>query len=74
MVVRNVVLFMEIAPYDSAPCVAHSPGRPKTPRAQRTTGPFDAVRVTGRPIDEDTQYGIRQFSATKSISLDKVSH
>jgi hypothetical protein len=45
--------------------VAHCPGRLKTPRA------------TGRPLDENTQYGIRQFSAHSSnlsISLDKMPH
>jgi hypothetical protein len=34
--------------------------------ASATSGPFDVGRVTGRPLDEDTQYGIRQFSARSS--------
>jgi hypothetical protein len=44
---------------------------------ERNVGTFDVGRVTGRPLDGDTQYGIRQFSARSSkqkLSLDKISH
>jgi hypothetical protein len=34
--------------------------------ASATSGPFDVGRMTGRPLDEDTQCGIRQFSARNS--------
>jgi len=59
---------------------ARPSARPERLRAEResasaTTGPFDVGRVTGRPLDEDTQYGIRQSSVSRSsISLDKISH
>jgi hypothetical protein len=64
----GVALFRAIAPHDSAPICSPLPWSSHPPRA------------TGRPLDENTQYGIRQFSArssnqkTKSISLDKISH
>jgi len=45
---------------------------------EREVGTFDVGSVTWRPLDdEDTQYGVRQFSAAaanKSMSLDKMSH
>ena len=33
---------------------------------ERNVGTVRRGRVTGRPLDEDTQYGIRQFSARGS--------
>ena len=33
------------------------------PRRERDVGTVDMGRVTGRPLDEDAQYGIRQSSA-----------
>ena len=61
MVVPNVVLLRAIAPHDSAwfcrplPWSSQNPGRN-----------VDLGRVTGRPVGEDTQYGILQFSARSS--------
>ena len=65
MVVPNVVLFREIAPHDSAPICRPLPWSSQNP-ASATSGPFDVGRVTGRPLDEDTQYGIHRFSARSS--------
>jgi hypothetical protein len=65
VVVPKVVLFREIAPYDSAPICGPLPWSSQNP-ASATSGPFDVGRVTGRPLDEDTQYGIPQFSARGS--------
>jgi hypothetical protein len=45
--------------------------------ASATTDRFDVRRVTGRPLDEDTQYGNRQSPARHGrhgMSLDKISH
>jgi hypothetical protein len=65
MVVPNVALFREIAPHDSAPICRPLPWSSQN-SASATSGPFDLGRVTGRPLDEDTQYGIRQSSARSS--------
>ena len=65
MVVPNVVLFREIAPHDSAPICRPLPWSSQNP-ASATLGPFDVGRVTGRPLDEDTHYGILQSSARSS--------
>jgi len=65
MVVPNVVLFREIASHDSAPICRPLPWSSQNP-APAMSGPFDVGRVTGRPLDEDTQYGIRQSSARSS--------
>lgn len=58
-VAPNVVLFREIAPHDSAPICRPLPWSLRSP-ASATSGPFDVGRVTGRPLDADTRYGIRQ--------------
>jgi hypothetical protein len=65
MVVPNVVLFREIAPHDSAPIRRPLPWSFQNP-ASATSGPFDVGTVTGRPLDEDTPYGIRPFSVRSS--------
>ena len=61
MVVPNVVLFREIALHDTAPICRYCPDRFTIPRAQAP----DRSRwggVTGRQLDEDTQYRMCQLS------------
>ena len=65
VVVPSAVLVREIAPHDSAPIRRPLPWSSQDP-ASATSEPFDVGRVTGRPLDEDTQYRIRRFSARSS--------
>jgi hypothetical protein len=65
VVVPSAALFREIASHDSAPICRPLPWSSQNP-ASATSGPFDVGRATGRPLDEETQYGIRQFSARSS--------
>src|SRR5208283_615736 len=70
VVVPNAALFREIASHDSAPICRPLPWSFQNP-ASATSGPFDVGRVTGRPLNEDTQYRIRQFSARSSNQKQK---
>jgi len=76
MVVPNVVLFKEIAPHDSAPICRPLPWLSQNP-ASATSGPFDVERVTGghsMRILITASSSLLLAAATKSISLDKISH
>ena len=57
---RNLHRVSYLQLYDSAPICRPLPWSSQY-LAGATSGPFDMGRVTGRPLDEDTQYGIRQF-------------
>jgi hypothetical protein len=55
----------DIAPHVSAPICRPRPWSCQD-LASATSGPEDLGTGTGRPLDEDTQYGIRQFSTGRS--------
>jgi hypothetical protein len=76
VVVPNEVLFRKNAAHDSRTNLSPLPLLSENP-ARVTSGPFDVVRVRGRPPDEILNTASASFlltAATISISLDKMSH
>jgi hypothetical protein len=70
--VPNVVLFMEIAPHDSAPTCRPLPWSSQNP-ARATSGPFDLGGASMRILNTASA-SFLLAAANKSTSLDKMSY